>query len=63
MKINFSANRKGYDKSATIIELRSGVSIFVGFIFDLFFQNNFQNIVQTRIDPTDSDSPRRILWC
>ena len=34
---------------------------FVKLIFDLFFQNNFLNIVRRKIVKTDLDSPRRIL--
>jgi len=35
---------------------RSAWSIFVKFIFDLFFQNNFPNNAQTKIDHADLDS-------
>ena len=42
-------------------ESRSAWSIFVKFIFDLFFQNNFPNNAHTKIDHADLDSPRRIL--
>ena len=38
-------------------------SIFVKFIFDLFFQNNFPNNAQTKIDHADLNTPRRILVC
>ena len=41
-------------------ESRSAWSIFVKFIFDPFFQNNFPNNAQTKIDHADLDSPRRI---
>ena len=36
-------------------------SIFVKVIFDLFFQNHFQNNAQTKIDPEDPNSPCREL--
>ena len=42
-------------------ESRSTVSIFVWSIFELFFQNNFPNSVQTKIDTVNLDSPCQIL--
>ena len=44
-------------------EPKSALTIFVKFIFDLFFQNNFPNIVQRQIVKVQLDSPRRILVC
>ena len=44
-------------------ESRSVWSIFVKFIFDLFFQNNFPNNAQTKIDHADLNLPRQILVC
>ena len=44
-------------------ESRSAWSSFVKFIFDFFFQNNFQNNVRTLLDQAESESPRRILVC
>ena len=44
-------------------EFRSAGSIFLWSIFHLFFQSNFQNNAQTKIDPEDLDSPCRILIC
>ena len=48
-------------KSSRREKSRSAGSIFVKIIFHLIFQNNFQNNAQTKIDPADSDLPRRIL--
>ena len=42
-------------------ESRSAWSIFVNFIFDLFFQNNFPNYAQTKVNHEDLDSPRQIF--
>ena len=44
-------------------EIRLEWSIFVKFIFDLFFQNIFPNNAQTKIHQAELDSPRRILVC
>ena len=44
-------------------ESRSAWSIFVKFIFDLFFQNNFPNNAQTKVDHADLDLLRQILIC
>ena len=53
-KINLPANQKGYDTFETTVgklsqgESKSALTIFVKFIFDLFFQNNVLNIVQRK---------------
>ena len=42
-------------------EFKSASTILVKFMFGLFFQSNFPNIVQKKIVKEEPDSPHRIL--
>ena len=71
-KINFRMNQKGYKKSETTYVRKAlgeenpellGIFLCDLFLTSFFKITNFQNSVQTKMYPAESDLPRRILLC